>query len=496
MDLKQTLKEIDKGRNIIEYGFVMSCWKRPDLYEDYKAVTEDMLHTKDGKFFWLMGKDMYKQGIRSFDSLAIESYLDHNPSVRKKFDSYGGMPTIDEMSLNVSPDNVDSYYDKIAQKNSLAAIAKKTEEMFSDVSKFDNATSEDVYNAWEGINNGVSLSVGLSEKMESLVIDDEYVEKLEAGENVGFSYGKYSPIMNWITLGCLPGSLFMIGGASGAGKTSFTFENIMMGLHTQPNIGKIAIISNEMKIEKYKSYLLIHILTKDMKYYKLTRKQIEVGKYNDEQKAAIKEAQKISAEKYNDIVFIKTFDNNITKIIKYLRRLKTMGLSVAMYDTFKVDDSIGDRSIWESLLIDSRRLFQECSKLDICCVTTYQLALHMQNARYLDAGSLSNGKQIKEVYETCLYMRRLWQDEYPGEKHDVKPWKWAKDENNQYVLDENGKRVKEEIVLDENETYMLFFIDKTRSDEDKQILIYRWRARFNQWAELGFANVVNNHSWG
>ena len=496
MDLKKTLAEIDKGRTPIEYGFVMSCWLQPELYEEYKEVKDSMLHTKDGKFFWLLGQKLYQQGARVFDSLTIETYLDDHPNIRKKWDSYGGMATLEEMQINVHPDNVSAYFDKIAQKNALCAIASKAEDMFKDVSVYDNYTSEDVYDAWEGINSEISITVGLNEKLDNLVIDDEYIKKLEAGENVGYSYGRYSPLMNWITLGCLPGSLFMIGAGSGMGKSSFAFENIIMSLHTQPNVGRLAVISNEMRVEKFKSLLLIHILTKDMKYFGLTRKQIEVGKYTDEQKEKIKEAQKISEEKYSDVIFIKLFDNNISKIIKYLKKLKTMGCSVVLYDTFKADDSLGDRSIWESLLIDSRKLFQEASRLNMCIVTTYQLALHMMNSRYLDAGSLSNGKQIKEVYESMTYLRRLWSDEYSGEKYDVKPWRWQKDADGKNVKDENGKYVKEDIILDPNETYMLFFIDKTRSDEDKQILIYRWRARFNEFKELGFASVVNNHSWG
>jgi hypothetical protein len=40
---------------------------------------------------------------------------------------------------------------------------------------------------------------------------------------------------------------------------------------------------------------------------------------------------------------------------------------------------------------------------------------------------------------------------------------------------------------------MLLFIDKTRSDDDKQVLIYEWNARFNNWKELGFARVKNDH---
>lgn len=162
-----------------------------------------------------------------------------------------------------------------------------------------------------------------------------------------------------------------------------------------------------------------------------------------------------------------------------------MGTQVVLYDTFKVDDNAAaDNGIWQTLLMDSRKVFQTCSKLDICCLTTYQLALHTVNQRYLDATCLSNGKQIKEVYETMVYMRPLWEDERTGGKYDVHPWHMKPGTNN---------KVREDIKLDPKEKYVLVFVDKTRADEDKQTLIYHWKAHYNKWEELGWCTVVNDH---
>jgi hypothetical protein len=43
---------------------------------------------------------------------------------------------------------------------------------------------------------------------------------------------------------------------------------------------------------------------------------------------------------------------------------------------------------------------------------------------------------------------------------------------------------------------MLFFVDKNRADEDKQVLIYKWQAAWNKWTELGYAKVMNDHGIG
>ena len=497
MDLKQTLKEINKGREKAEAAFVFCVWKSPELYAEFPTVNvgkDKTLKCDDAIFYWVMGRKMFQAGVRNFDALSIDMFLDEKPKVRERFESYGGQTEVNNLMSLADTDNVTAYFDAIAKMNSLEIWAKKTEEIFEDVRELDDASSEDIYEVFEQINNEISLHTNHKEKIENLIVDDAFIDKLQSGENVGFNYGKYCPNMNYITLGAAPASLFMIGGASGVGKSSFTFANIIMGLHYQSDVGKLAIISNEMKRDTYRILLLLHVLTKDMKYYGLTQKQLKKGQFTEEQKGKIKEAQEIIKQDYDDLIFIKTFDNDIGKIMKYIKHLKSQGVSVILYDTFKADDELLNKSIWETLLIDSRRIFQLCSKLDICCITTYQLALHKQNIRYLDATCLSNAKQIKEIYETMIYMRPVWEDERdPEGKNYIHPWRFKKDENYQYVTDENGKWIKEEIRLDPDERYMLFFVDKTRADEDKQILLYRWRARFNEFKEIGYAKVVNAH---
>ena len=854
MDLKKTIKEINKGREKAEAAFVFCVWKNPEFYSEYTQVNkgkDKTLKREDSIFFWQMGRKMYESGIRTFDALSIDMFLDGKDKAREIFESYGGQIEINNLMSLAETDNVSAYFDVIARMNALETWATKTDELFEDVHNFDNATSEEVYEVFEQINNEISLRTNHKEKMEDLVVDDKFIDKLESGENVGFNYGKYCPQMNYITLGAAPGSMFMIGGMSGTGKalaldepiltptgfkpmgeiklgdfvigedgkktqvigvfpqgkrpayrvtfengtqiicdrdhlwkiktrkdtygnrdwrisstgemfdkgiidtlggkkfriplsqpiqdfvpkghllippytlgallgdgylmgnniqfttteldiveklnkeiykwghfdralddtgiqfiyhtelaygnnmlpkmlqklglygckspdkfipeeylyasyedrlqlarglmdtdgsidkkghlsfssvskrlikdvtflleslgkqvriqkhdrrnensihkhieyainvcglnpdlvssnkhlerynnaviqktreyyyeclkisniedlhkeiemqciavdnqsrtylcrdfvvthnTSFTFENMLMSMHYQKDVGKIAIISNEMKRDTYRILLLLHVLTKDMKYYGLTQKQLKKGQFNKEQKEKIVEAQKIIQEEYADnLIFIKTFDNDISKIMKYMKHLKSQGVSVVLFDTFKADDELLNKSIWETLLIDSRRLFQLCSKLDICLITTYQLALHKQNIRYLDATCLSNGKQIKEVYDSLIYLRPVWDDERdPNSKYYIHPWRFKRDKNYQYVTDENGKWIKEEITLEPDDKYVLFFIDKTRADEDKQILLYRWRARFNEWREEGYAKVINTHQY-
>jgi hypothetical protein len=105
----------------------------------------------------------------------------------------------------------------------------------------------------------------------------------------------------------------------------------------------------------------------------------------------------------------------------------------------------------------------------------------------LDASCLSNAKQIKEVFSEMVYARPLWDDEYPGEKFDVKAYQLEKDSSGKYT------NVRKTIPLDRDKKYIVAFLDKTRNDDDKIQVLYQFNGRFNRWKEIGYCSVFNEH---
>jgi hypothetical protein len=97
-----------------------------------------------------------------------------------------------------------------------------------------------------------------------------------------------------------------------------------------------------------------------------------------------------------------------------------MGVRYIVWDTMKGDDITDGSDAWLQLLMNSRKIFNLVSKLNIALTCTFQLALYTTNQRYLDASCLSSSKQIKEVVSELIMMRKLWSDEYTGEKKDCK----------------------------------------------------------------------------
>lgn len=487
MDLEKCLKKINENRDQVEAPFVFCFWKDPDLYDDYKFVNEkkdDTLKSEDAQFYFNLGKALYNAGFRKFDNITVYGFLQNKPEVKETFDNYGGYREVENLKQLVNVENVDAYFDKIAKLNTLNSLCKLTFDSFEDISKFDKMSSQQVYDYFEYKLSDISIESTHDVEEESLVIDDEFIEECNTGDAVGISYAKNCPIMNYLTLGVPLGEMFMIAGHSGVGKSSFVFENMVLPM-TEDGV-KVSIVSNEMRSKDYKIMLLAHILTKELNYWGLTRKQIKMGHFTNEQREMLNKAKKISQEKYENLGFIKLFDNDISKVLKYIKKKSKRGYQIFIWDTMKSDDSL-DEKMFLQLLINSRKVFQLASKENIAIIPTYQLALYTVNQRYLDASCLANGKQIKEVFSEMIYMRQLWQDEYTGEKYDCKAYQLQKNEDGKYT------KVKRMIELDKDKKYIVAFLDKTRNDEDKQQVLYEVNGRFNSWKEIGYCNILNEH---
>lgn len=485
MDLDKTLKQINESRYITEACFVFACWSDTDLFDDYLDPNNPVdLRNPDAKYYWNLGKSMYEQGIRNIDAVSIEEFLSNKPKARKQYEKFGGYQTVEELCNIVNSDNAEAYFDKINKMNALSTLAEKYEDIFTHVDRFNNASSSDVYDAFELLNNSIAISTNRDTKIEKLTVTQQFYDDCKNGENIGIQYAEYSPILNYTTLGLPLGDVTLLSSFSGMGKSSFVFANIVMPISKYE---PVTIFSNEMQIKAYQNLMTIHILTRDLDYWKQTRKKIKMGKIEEteEEKDLFEKVKEISETKYN-ITFVKIFNNDSSIILKCMKRLSHQGCRCFIWDTFKGDDVSDGNDAWYQLLKNSRKIFNLTSKLNVSLFCTFQLALYTTNQRYLDASCLSSSKQIKEVVSELIMMRKLWTDEYSGQKNDCKAYKLDKDNGYQKVM----------LELDPDKDYYVFFINKTRNDGGGKEILYRWDAQWNKWTELGYCTIRNDHRGG
>ena len=487
MDLNKTIEKIEANRTQAEANFVFCLWNDLQLYDDYKNVntgTDKTLILEEPLFYFLIGRGIRQQGFQNIDHITVETYLTDKPGLRKKYEELNGWAACKHMMDLVDPENVDGYYDQVAKMNSLKILATRFDEIMSHPERFDNATNEEVYETFELLNNQVALTTGNTSKVESIIADEDYIKACDAGMGVGIQYDKVAKILNSLTLGLPIGDMYLLAAHSGSFKSSFLFNNMVVPI--AENGYKVCIISNEMTVDAYKNLLLVHVLTNDLNYWNIPRKKLKAGNFTEDDKKMLRKAIRIEKEKYSGIQFVKLFESDTNSLVKYIKQLARSGTKVFIYDTLKASDSSGnDDKMWQTLLMDSRRIFQTVSKEQVCFVASFQLALYTTNQRYLDASCLSSSKQIKEVCSEVCLQRLLWDDEYPNEKYDCEPYRYKKTDS--------GKYIKVPVDIDKDKKYVVIFLDKTRNDERGQTLLYCVNGGFNTWQEIGYCTIKNDH---
>lgn len=468
--------------------FVMCLWINPELYADYEHIetgSDQTLIIPDAKFYFSLGRAMYEHGYQVFDNVTVNEYINDKPEIHSKFVQLRGYKQIDDMRKLVNTGNCEGYFDKITKLNLLSGLCRSFFTTFGDISKFDDRTNAEVYDYFDLQLNKISLNVSKDMKVEDVYCDKAFIEQLNEGMAQGLPYGKNCPRMNYATMGIPRGDLTMFGGFSGTGKSSFVYENIILPM-AEAGI-QSCIVSNEMQIEAYKQLQLIHVLTHDFNYYKITRKRLKSGHFTEEQLDILNKAQKVSEEKFKDkIKFVKMFDNDTSRVCKTIRKYSKLGYDMFFWDTMKSDDD-SNMEMYRQLLQASRKIFQTASRENVAVVCTYQLALYAKDKRFLDATCLSNSKQIKEVFSEMLYMRELWPDEYTGERHDCHAY------NRKKAEDGSWEKFTTPLTLDKNKKYIAFFLDKTRNDENNIQFLYEVDFTWNKWREIGYCKIQDDH---
>lgn len=502
-------KRLLEGRLTLEGKIIGCLWNNPDAYDDYRDLNLESFITKDGKFYYELGKDMAKRGYEYFDEVTVSTYLDEKPTLKEGFNNRGGYISIKQAMESVNTKNIPAYIDDLFKKNMIIGFKNEGFNIFDEITVtennqektvipfelFKNMNSQQVAEWYDWRLQSITMTNAMGNiKIVDLDLDDKFIEACDSGEEMGLPYnilgedtdGKNiwgSPIMSNATLGIHRGDAELIGAYSGKGKSSYIVENRV--LPVVYNGEKICIMANEMNIDKYKGMMLPMILSHFFNYYGITRRNLKKGGFmKDPEKAnMIKKAQKFYRENFlGKIKFVELEDYSMESVQRIVKRLARQGVAYFVYDTFK-SENMANENTRGKLIENSKTLFQLSKKYNIGMTIVMQLAIHTEGTRYLTSSCLSEAKGVKEVLSEIILFRELWADEYSGEKYDVKPYVYLKDK-------ETGKytNIKKEITLDPEKKYRIFFLDKTRNGDDGQAILYQFDGSYNRWHEISFCS--------
>ena len=476
------MEKLTHKLNVYQGNIIGCLWKNPELYADSNINKKDL--NPDGLLYYSLGERLYALKHDVFDEISVYSFVEGNASLKKLWEERGGYKTIKELMSIVDENNYDSYLDSFSKYTILKKLLDKGFNIEKDWDKFEQMTAQEVLDYYEYMISDIGVVTNSDVEFEHLTLTDDEITDIENGIFMGLNYGQYSPMLNYATMGIPKGDLTMIGSFVNGGKSSFLVSNIIIPVANQGT--KVHIISNEQRSIVFKFLLCIYVLTTELSYFKLTRKKLKSGQWTEEDKEMIKKAQAIIDLKYKDtITFTKLYNYDHNKIKKIIKRQAKRGYELIVYDTMK-SDNLTDGQFWQAVVEDSKSLFQIASKENVAVVVSYQLALAQLNRRYLDLSCLSTAKQVSEVFSECVFFRSLWDDEWPGEKYDIKTYRNIKD-----PVTGKYTSAKELVELDRDKDYKIFFLSKTRNDNAGACFLYRFDGEWNRWVEIGKCHVQN-----
>lgn len=472
-------EELLKGRITIE-GNVIGCLMKDLLLLDDCNLKSDYFITKDAKFLYELIDFLRNQKkFTSADELSVVSSL--NEDQLERFNSFGGWTAIEHQISIVNMDNFNTYLDELYRENTICRLYDDGFNMFKpirdDIGKefipiklFRKLTSQEVldwYSARMSMypvsNNNKVIDDSDLDISDVLDITPEDEEELgvsfeDAGLDINGDTINCFPFLSKQILGIQPGKSTYLGSYANCGKTSWYVSLIMaLILHGK----RVLIISNEETKRDYKVRILAWILAKYCRYYRCPKKKIYQKAYTDEDKKAIKQAQDWFNHNIKGnlhFVSVSEMDSQLnTRIIR--NEVLREGYDTVLIDTIKLDFNSASQARTDLDMVKlSRDLNSLAMKYNLIMLCSIQLAIWTQGQLFLDASSLSNAKQIKEILSNLFLMRTVYPEELDSQdkKYYFNPFRLVK---------QDGKWVERPYELDPTKVYRLLFVDKCRSGE-------------------------------
>lgn len=226
-EINGKLNKIKVESKINEPYLVAILWNKPeDAYGEYGDIlNRDHFINEEWGFFYQLGKDLYKDGVKNFDDITIMKKVKLD-GTENLFDKYGGFDVIED-AINIikerdSDSNIKYYSESVLRNYTI----RKLYSLFgakilvdTDKYKFSEMSRDDLIIYWGDKMNSIALESTTSVyETENLYIDaEEFLLRLKQDGDEMLKFSN-SPLLNSITQGMPRGHVTMIGGFGNSGK--------------------------------------------------------------------------------------------------------------------------------------------------------------------------------------------------------------------------------------------------------------------------------------
>lgn len=506
------------------------------LLQDLSLETpllESDFSTPKNKFYFKLITELAPR-YKEINGFTVLNYLQISEEMTENFNDFGGVKEFDKIKSMANVSDFNSYLDELVK---FKLVEELSEKLGIDINKEVVVGGKKVIpaNIITGMNSSQTLDffdmqlssinvASLNNDMiaESLYYTEDEISKMESGELEETSYFDYTllwedekgekrfdrnlPLLNRSLDGYTCGNgVHYLGGFSGTGKSTILI-NIILGLITTSN-EKVILVSNEQRSSYFKRILVSYIAQSVFKCYTLDRTKIKHFNFTDEEKKAFYLANEFVKENFTDsLKFYSVSEFNIDKILREVKRLHLAeGYSVLCLETFKSQSAL-DNSVAD--MVDSSRKLDIFEKeVGMKVILPVQLMTSLEGkVSYLNSSMISNSKQIKEVANSIVLVRKVNERELdPEDKAFLSPYVWKTNKEGKLVKkyltivdgQEKSKRrlkgdeIEKDYTLDKRKKYLLCFIDKSReSDDNSKVILMEMVGRIGKVRDVCYVDNV------
>lgn len=506
------------------------------LLQDLSLETpllESDFSTPKNKFYFKLITELAPR-YKEINGFTVLNYLQISEEMTENFNDFGGVKEFDKIKSMANVSDFNSYLDELVK---FKLVEELSEKLGIDINKEVVVGGKKVIpaNIITGMNSSQTLDffdmqlssinvASLNNDMiaESLYYTEDEISKMESGELEETSYFDYTllwedekgekrfdrnlPLLNRSLDGYTCGNgVHYLGGFSGTGKSTILI-NIILGLITTSN-EKVILVSNEQRSSYFKRILVSYIAQSVFKCYTLDRTKIKHFNFTDEEKKAFYLANEFVKENFTDsLKFYSVSEFNIDKILREVKRLHLAeGYSVLCLETFKSQSAL-DNSVAD--MVDSSRKLDIFEKeVGMKVILPVQLMTSLEGkVSYLNSSMISNSKQIKEVANSIVLIRKVNERELdPEDKAFLNPYVWKTNKEGKLIKkyltiidgQEKSRRTLKgdnedrEFTLDKRKKYLLCFIDKSReSDDNSKVILMEMVGRIGKVRDVCYVDNV------
>lgn len=470
-------------------------WSEPSLYQKYRhhKITPQTFTESVWYFYFSLGQEMFENGVRDFDDKTVYSYVTSKPKENGKksyidaYNSFGAYATISELIEVCTEDNQNETYhfSEVQKYESLRNLQRASlidpsdHKIVTLLAKMSlqqvNLYVQTKYKeAFSQINSGDVVEHDLATGLAHVV------DEMDEGEAMGIPLHD-APRLNRKIKGWKDGALYYLILASGVGKSSIAMEKFILSLFENNEKALLAI--NEESNSKWQQILLATVASKILKT-PVNREKMAQGGFDDATREKLLNAAKWAEENGKDLV--KTIEMKryrIEDIFSRIELYRPKGFKKLIIDTFKPDRSAGDMARWEAFsnaAQDLHDLIKE-DNYNMGTLATVQLKLGKEG-RFLDLDSTGKSMEINEVASVVMMGRLLFDDEYEGEKHALKPYNYEQDQF-------SGQWYTKPYKLDPDKQYLVLFLAKNRFGSEEEQIMFEMNYGLNSYREVALVKV-------